>query len=170
MLIYYRWMGLVANLALVLNLVLLLGAMAAFQAALSLPGIAGIVLTLGVAVDANILINERIREERLAGRSVHRALAEGYDRALTTIVDANVTTIITAIFLYVYGSGSIRGFAVSLTLGLLISMFTADLRHPRGLRVAVEARFAEGDQPPGSAARCRRSAGCRSATSWCRSR
>jgi SecD/SecF fusion protein len=125
MLAFYRSMGLVANLALVLNLVLLLGTMAGFQAALSLAGIAGIVLTLGAAVDANILINERIREERQAGRSVHRAIAEGYSRALTTIVDANATTIITAVFLYIYGSGSIRGFAVSLTLGLLISMFTA---------------------------------------------
>lgn len=125
MLVYYRWMGAVANLALVLNLVLLLGAMAAFGAALSLPGIAGIVLTLGAAVDANILINERIREERLLGRTVPRAIAEGYGRALTTIVDANMTTVITALFLYVYGSGSIRGFAVSLTLGLAISMFTA---------------------------------------------
>lgn len=125
MLVYYRWMGLVANVALVLNLVLLLGALAAFQSALSLPGIAGIVLTLAAAVDANILINERIREERLAGRSVHRSIAEGYSRALTTIVDANMTTVITAVFLFIYGSGSIRGFAVSLILGLLISMFTA---------------------------------------------
>jgi SecD/SecF fusion protein len=125
MLVFYHWMGLVANAALILNLVLLLGALAAFQAALSLPGIAGIVLTLGVAVDANILINERIREERAIGRNMHRALAEGYSRALTTIVDANMTSVITAVFLYAYGSGAIRGFAVSLTLGLLISMFTA---------------------------------------------
>jgi SecD/SecF fusion protein len=125
MLVYYRWMGMVANVALVLNLVLLVGALAFCDAALSLPGIAGIVLTLGVAVDANILINERIREERAAGRNLHRALDEGYSRALTTIVDANMTSIITAAFLYIYGSGAIRGFAVSLTLGLLISMFTA---------------------------------------------
>jgi SecD/SecF fusion protein len=125
MLVYYRWMGMVANVALVLNLVLLVGALAFCDAALSLPGIAGIVLTLGVAVDANILINERIREERALGRNLHRALDEGYSRALTTIVDANMTSIITAVFLYVYGSGAIRGFAVSLTLGLLISMFTA---------------------------------------------
>jgi SecD/SecF fusion protein len=125
MLFYYRGAGMVANLALVLNIVLLVGALAAFQAVLTLPGIAGIVLTLGMAVDANILINERIREERLAGRSMHRALSEGYDRALVTIVDANMTTVITAVFLYVYGSGPIRGFAVSLILGLLISMFTA---------------------------------------------
>lgn len=125
MLIYYRWMGVVANVALVLNLVLLVGALAFADAALSLPGIAGIVLTLGVAVDANILINERIREERALGRNMHRALDEGYSRALTTIVDANMTSIITAVFLYAYGSGAIRGFAVSLALGLLISMFTA---------------------------------------------
>lgn len=125
MLLFYGRMGLVANVALVLNLVLLLGALAAFQSALSLPGIAGIVLTLGAAVDANILINERIREERQAGKSLHRAIGEGYHRALTTIVDANMTSIITAAFLYLYGTGSIRGFAVSLALGLLISMFTA---------------------------------------------
>lgn len=125
MLIYYRWMGLVANVALVLNLLLLVGALAFADAALSLPGIAGIVLTLGVAVDANILINERIREERALGRNLHRALDEGYSRALTTIVDSNMTSIITAVFLYAYGSGAIRGFAVSLVLGLLISMFTA---------------------------------------------
>ncbi len=125
MLVYYRWMGMVANFALILNLVLLVGALAFCDAALSLPGIAGIVLTLGVAVDANILINERIREERALGRNLHRALAEGYSRALTTIVDANMTSIITAVFLYAYGSGAIKGFAVALTLGLVISMFTA---------------------------------------------
>ena len=125
MLVYYRWMGVVANVALILNLVLLIGALAFADAALSLPGIAGIVLTLGVAVDANILINERIREERALGRNLHRALDEGYSRALTTIVDSNMTSIITAVFLYAYGSGAIRGFAVSLVLGLLISMFTA---------------------------------------------
>jgi SecD/SecF fusion protein len=125
MVAFYRWAGVVADLALLLNLVLLVGAMAFFEATLTLPGIAGVVLTLGMAVDANILIFERIREEQAAGRSVPRAIAEGYDRAFTTIVDSNVTTFITALFLYAFGSGSIQGFAVSLSLGLLASMFTA---------------------------------------------
>jgi len=125
MLAFYLWAGMVANLALVLNLVLLMGAMAFLQATLTLPGIAGIVLTLGMAVDANILIYERIREEQARGRSLVQALSDGYDRAFTTIVDSNVTTFLTALFLYVLGSGAIKGFAVSLTLGLLASMFTA---------------------------------------------
>lgn len=125
MVVYYRAQGLVANLALILNLVLLMGTVAFFQAVLTLPGIAGIVLTLGMAVDANILICERIREERNAGRSLQRAVSEGYDRALTTIVDANVTSLITAIFLYTYGSGPVRGFAITLAIGLVISMFTS---------------------------------------------
>jgi len=125
MVVYYRLQGVVANLALLLNLVLLVGTLAFFQAVLTLPGIAGIVLTLGMAVDANILICERIREERNAGRSLQRAVSEGYDRALTTIVDANVTSLITAIFLYAYGRGPVRGFAITLAIGLVISMFTA---------------------------------------------
>ena len=125
MVIYYRTSGMVANVALLLNLVLLVGFMAFFQAVLTLPGIAGIVLTVGMAVDANILINERIREERRGGRSLARAVAEGYDRALSAIIDANVTSLITAIFLYNFGSGPVRGFAVTLAIGLIVSMFTA---------------------------------------------
>jgi SecD/SecF fusion protein len=125
MVVYYRWSGLVANVALLLNLVLLLGILAYFGATLTLPGIAGIVLTIGMAVDANILINERMHEERRAGRPMQKAVAEGYDRALSTIVDANLTSLITAIFLYAYGSGPIRGFAVTLAIGLVVSMFTA---------------------------------------------
>ena len=125
MVIYYQGAGLVADVALLLNLVLLVGFLAFFKAVLTLPGIAGIVLTIGMAVDANILINERIREERRLGRSVRRALSEGYGKALSAIIDANVTSIITAIFLYAYGSGPVRGFAITLALGLLVSMFTA---------------------------------------------
>ncbi|MHC5010464.1 MAG: protein translocase subunit SecD [Planctomycetota bacterium] len=125
MVLFYRGSGMVANLALLLNVVLLLGTLAFFQAVLTLPGIAGIVLTLGMAVDANILINERVREERRAGRSMRRAVSEGYDRAFTTIVDANVTSLITAILLYAYGSGAVRGFAITLAIGLVASMFTA---------------------------------------------
>lgn len=125
MLLYYRGAGLVANFALLLNLLLLVGFLAFFQAVLTLPGIAGIVLTVGMAVDANILINERIREERRLGRSLRRALHEGYAKALSAIIDANVTSLITAAFLYTYGSGPIKGFAVTLAIGLLVSMFTA---------------------------------------------
>jgi SecD/SecF fusion protein len=125
MVVYYRAAGLVADVALLLNLVLLVGFLAFFQAVLTLPGIAGIVLTIGMAVDANILINERIREERRLGRSVRRALSEGYAKALSAIVDANVTSLITALFLYTYGSGPIKGFAITLTIGLIVSMFTA---------------------------------------------
>jgi SecD/SecF fusion protein len=125
MAIFYRAAGMVANVALLLNLVLLVGAMAFLKSTLTLPGIAGVVLTLGMAVDANILIFERIREELKAGRSTAQAVSEGFARAFTTIVDSNVTTFFTAIFLYVFGSGAIQGFAVTLSLGLLASMFTA---------------------------------------------
>jgi SecD/SecF fusion protein len=125
MLVYYRTSGIIANVALLLNLVMLVGFISFFQAVLTLPGIAGIVLTVGMAVDANILINERIREERRGGRSLRRAVAEGYDRALSAIVDANVTSIITAVFLYNFGSGPVRGFAVTLAIGLVVSMFTS---------------------------------------------
>ena len=125
MMLYYRSSGIIANVALLLNLVMLIGFVAFFQAVLTLPGIAGIVLTVGMAVDANILINERIREERRSGRSLRRAVAEGYDRALSAIVDANVTSIITAIFLYNFGSGPVKGFAVTLAIGLMVSMFTS---------------------------------------------
>ena len=125
MIVYYRGSGMIANIALLLNLVLLVGFMAFFKAVLTLPGIAGIVLTVGMAVDANILINERIREEIRGGRTLRRAISEGYDRALSAIIDANVTSIITAIFLYNFGSGPVRGFAITLALGLMVSMFTA---------------------------------------------
>jgi SecD/SecF fusion protein len=141
---FYLWAGVVADLALVLNLVLLLGAMSFFDATLTLPGIAGVVLTLGMAVDANILVFERIREEQNAGRTVARAVGEGYQRAFTTIVDSNVTTFITAAFLYALGSGSIKGFAVSLTLGLLASMFTAIYV----TRTVFEARIRRGNVSP----------------------
>jgi SecD/SecF fusion protein len=125
MVVYYRGSGIIANVALLLNLVMLVGFLAFFQAVLTLPGIAGIVLTVGMAVDANILINERIREERRGGRTLRRAVAEGYDRALSAIIDANVTSIITAIFLYNFGSGPVQGFAITLAIGLMVSMFTA---------------------------------------------
>lgn len=121
----YRVPGLFANVALLMNVVILLGALAFFSAALTLAGIAGIVLTLGMAVDANILIFERLREERARGKSLTEALAAGYDRAIVAIVDANVTTVLTAVVLIVMGSGTVKGFGYTLTIGILASMFTA---------------------------------------------
>jgi preprotein translocase subunit SecD len=117
--------GMVANIGLVLNLILILGAMSLLQATLTLPGIAGIVLTVGMAVDANVLIYERMREETRLGRPPVSAMDAGYARAMTTIVDSNLTTLIAAGVLYFLGSGPIRGFAVTLSLGILTSMFTA---------------------------------------------
>lgn len=122
---YYKLAGVNANVALVLNALLLLGAMAAFKATLTLPGIAGIILTIGMAVDANVLIFERIREELDAGKSVRNAVDLGFSRAFGTIVDSNLTTLIAALFLFQFGTGPIKGFAVTLSVGILISMFTA---------------------------------------------
>ncbi len=125
MLFYYRISGLLANVALALNLVMLLAAMVAINATLTLPGIAGIVLTLGMSVDANVLINERIREELRLNKTIRAAVDAGYSRAFTTIVDTNATTMLTVLFLLFYGTASIKGFAVTLLIGLAISMFTA---------------------------------------------
>jgi preprotein translocase subunit SecD len=122
---YYRLSGLVADLALIFNLLILLAALSGLQAALTLPGIAGIVLTMGIAVDANVLIFERIREELRRGRPVRGAIETGYARALTTILDANLTTILTAVVLWIVGTGPIQGFAVTLIIGIAVSMFTA---------------------------------------------
>jgi len=121
----YRKPGLLANLALLLNLVILVGVLTWFEAVLTLPGIAGVVLTVGMAVDANILVFERIKEERAKGRTVAQAISTGYDRALVTIVDANLTTLITAYFLFQIGSGPVRGFGITLAVGIIASMFTA---------------------------------------------
>lgn len=121
----YGLFGLMANVALVLNMVLLAAVLSMLQATLTLPGIAGIVLTIGMAVDANVLIFERIREEVRNGRTPMSAVGAGYQRALTTIVDANLTTLIAAVLLYVFGSGPVKGFAVTLAIGLMTSMFTA---------------------------------------------
>jgi preprotein translocase subunit SecD len=125
MLIYYRSSGLLANLALILNVPLLLSAMAMFEATLSLPGMAGIVLTLGMAIDANVIIYERMREELRIGKTIRAVIDSGYDRAWSTIFDSNVTTLITGIVLMQYGSGPVRGFAVTLNIGLICSMFTS---------------------------------------------
>jgi preprotein translocase subunit SecD len=125
MALYYRVSGLVADMALVLNGLLVLAIMSMIGTTLTLPGIAGFVLTLGMAVDANVLINERIREEMRGGRTVKQSVKLGYDRVLLTIVDSHVTTLVAALVLMKYGSGPVRGFAVALAIGLLASMFTS---------------------------------------------
>jgi preprotein translocase subunit SecD len=125
MVLYYNLSGIVADLVLVLNIVLIMGALAAFRATLTLPGIAGIVLTIGMAVDANVLIFERIREEMRLGKSPRASVEGGYSKALSTIVDANVTTLIAALVLFQFGTGPVKGFAVTLSIGIVCSMFTA---------------------------------------------
>lgn len=125
MIVYYRLSGVVADLALVVNIILILAVLAAFRATLTLPGIAGMLLTVGVAVDANILIFERIREELRTGKTVRIALDTGYDRAFITIIDTHITGIVAAIVLIFFGTGPIKGFAVTTIIGLLASLFTA---------------------------------------------
>jgi len=131
--IYYRTFGMVANLALIANLVLIIAALSLLPTALTLPGIAGIVLTVGMAVDANVLIFERIREEVRNGNSPQASINAGYEKAFSTIADANITTLIAAIVLFAYGTGPIKGFAVTLSLGIVTSMFTAIV----GTRVVI---------------------------------
>jgi len=136
MLLYYKGFGMIANIALGLNLVLIVGAMSVLAGAtLTLPGIAGIVLTVGMAVDANVLIFERIREELAEGRSPQQAIHHGYDSAFSTIFDANITTLIAAVILYAIGTGPIQGFAITLAIGIVTSMFTAIV----GTRAIVNA-------------------------------
>ncbi|MCB9169926.1 MAG: protein translocase subunit SecD [Flavobacteriales bacterium] len=125
MILYYAGAGWVADLALAVNLFVLIGSLASLQASLTLPGIAGIVLTMGMAVDANVLIDERVREELRHGRMIKSAVDLGYKGALSAIIDSNVTTFVTAVILYLFGSGPIRGFATTLGLGILTSLFTA---------------------------------------------
>lgn len=125
MLIYYKGSGLIADLALIINILLIAAGLAAFQATLTLPGIAGIILTIGMAVDANVLIFERIREELLLGKTSRAAVTAGYERATLTILDANVTTLIAALVLFQFGTGPVKGFAVTLSLGVISSVFTA---------------------------------------------
>ena len=125
MAVYYRWFGMIANLALLSNLVFIVAMLSLLGASLTLPGIAGIVLTVGMAVDANVLIFERIREELRDGASPQAAINSGYEKALSSIVDANITTLIAAIVLLAFGTGPIKGFAITLMIGILTSMFTA---------------------------------------------
>lgn len=122
---YYRLSGVIADVAIVLNLIVLIGALAALNATLTLPGIAGIILTIGMGVDSNVLIFERIREELRSGKPVRMAVDAGYDKALVTIVDSHVTTLITALALFLFGTGPVKGFAVTLSLGIAINLFTA---------------------------------------------
>jgi len=123
--VYYRLSGVIADIGLLFNLFFLLAAMAALRSTLTMPGIAGIILTMGISVDSNVLIFERIREEMLTGKTIRASIDAGYDRALLTIIDSHVTTLITAAILFIFGTGPVKGFAVSLFLGVAISLYTA---------------------------------------------
>jgi len=127
MIVYYGFAGIVANIALIVNLMLIIAVMAMFGATLTLPGMAGIVLTVGMAVDANVIISERIREFLRQGYSIRKAIEAGYDNAMRAILDSNITTLIAAVLLYVYGTGAIKGFAITISIGILASMLTAIL-------------------------------------------
>jgi preprotein translocase subunit SecD len=147
MCLYYRWSGVLATLALTFNIVFILSILSLFGATLTLPGIAGIVLTMGMAIDANVLIFERIREELRLGKTVRAGIEAGYAKALSSIVDANVTTLIAALVLFQFGTGPVKGFAVTLSVGIVSSMFTAifatrvvfdyflERRHPKRLSI-----------------------------------
>ena len=124
-LVYYRMFGVITSIALLLNLLMVIAVMSMFGATLSLPGLAGIALTVGMSVDANVLINERIREELRLGLPPQTAIATGYDRASGTIADANITALLAGIALFAFGTGPIKGFAVTLIVGILTSMYTA---------------------------------------------
>ena len=125
MAVYYAFAGAIADLALILNLLIVMALLSAFHGTLTLPGIAGLVLTIGMSVDANVLIFERIREELRAGKSLRAAVDAGFSRAMITILDANITTIISALVLIWFGTGPIRGFGLVLALGITTSFFTA---------------------------------------------
>ena len=125
MVIYYGLSGAIADLALLLNIVFIMAGLAFFSATLTLPGIAGIILTIGMSVDANVLIFERIREEVRLGKTPRTAIEGGYSKALVTILDAQLTTLIVALVLFQFGTGPVRGFAVTLSIGIIASLFTA---------------------------------------------
>ncbi|HDH34889.1 MAG TPA: protein translocase subunit SecD, partial [Nitrospirae bacterium] len=125
MVVYYKMSGLIADFALVLNIIFLIGVLSAFNATLTLPGIAGIILAIGMAVDSNVLMFERIREELRLGKTPKAAIDSGYDKAFWTIFDSHVTTLITAVVLFQFGTGPIKGFAVTLGWGVFINLFTA---------------------------------------------
>jgi len=140
MMVYYRRAGVIANIALVVNILLIVAVMALFGATLTLPGMAGIVLTVGMAVDSNVIINERIREILAEGSSVKRAIEVGYENAMRAITDSNITTLIAAIALYVYGTGAIKGFAITISIGILASMLTAILG-THGIYIMLQDRI-----------------------------
>jgi len=146
MILYYGMAGVVANIALVVNLLLILAIMALFGATLTLPGMAGIVLTVGMAVDANVIITERIRELIREGNSVRKAIEAGYDNAMRAILDANITTLIAAVVLYVYGTGAIKGFAITISIGILASMLTA-IVGTHGIYQILENRMSKSKTP-----------------------
>jgi preprotein translocase subunit SecD len=125
MVVYYKGFGIIANIALTANLIIIVAVLSLLQATLTLPGIAGIVLTVGMAVDANVLIFERIKEELKIGNSPQASIHSGYEKAFSTITDANVTTLLAAIVLFTLGTGPVKGFAITLSIGILTSMFTA---------------------------------------------
>ena len=125
MVFYYRLSGVNAVLALFLNLLILLAALAMFGAVLTLPGIAGVILTIGMGVDSNVLVFERIREELRNGKSPAAAVEAGFDKAFLTIIDTHVTTVVSAFFLFIFGTGPIKGFAITLTVGFIANVFTA---------------------------------------------
>ena len=140
MVVYYKGAGIIANIALVANLFIILAVMALFGATLTLPGMAGIVLTVGMAVDANVIIAERVRELLYEGVSIHKAIEEGYSNAMRAILDANITTLIAAVVLYAYGTGAIKGFAITISIGILASMLTAILG-THGIYTMLEPRI-----------------------------
>ncbi len=140
MLAYYKLPGVVADLALLVYIVILLGVLSGINAVLTLPGIAGIILSVGMAVDANVLIFERIKEELAEGKRLTSAIEVGFDRAFKTILDSNITTLITAVVLFYVGSGSVRGFAVTLGIGILTSMFTAIVVTKVILKIMVDSK------------------------------
>ena len=142
MIIYYGIAGVISNIALVTNLFIIIAVMAMFGATLTLPGMAGIVLTVGMAVDANVIINERIRELLKQGKSVHKAIEDGYKNAMSAILDANITTLLVAVILYVYGTGPIKGFAITISIGILASMLTAILG-THGMYEAIKNKIAK---------------------------
>ena len=125
MIVYYAFSGIIADLALLLNILFIMGGLALFGATLTLPGIAGMILTIGMAVDANVLVFERIREELRLGKTPRAAIEGGYEKALVTILDANVTTFIAALILLQFGTGPIKGFAITLSIGIVASFVTA---------------------------------------------
>ncbi len=146
MIVYYKAAGVIANIALIANLFIILAVMALFGATLTLPGMAGIVLTVGMAVDANVIISERIRELLYEGKSLHKAIEEGYANAMRAILDANITTLIAAVVLYAYGTGAIKGFAITISIGILASMLTAILG-THGIYSLLESKINKSKNP-----------------------